>query len=78
MRKPTKFRKMHSPAFNAGEEWVGSGGSRVKIVSTRKYENPALNGKWDWAVTYKHSSGTEHEKDGWSFQVRYEHASDRR
>ena len=71
----SKFRNMTSPVFNQGEEWVSSSGSRVRIVSTRKYAN--LNGKWDWAVTYMQSNGVQHEKDGWSFQVRYEHVSDK-
>lgn len=40
-----------------------------------KFRN--LNGKWDWAVTYMQSNGVQHEKNGWSFQVRYEHVSDK-
>lgn len=71
----SKFRKMNSPAFRQGEEWVGSSGSKVRIVSTRRYVN--CNGKWDWDVTYVQSNGVEHTKNGWSFQVRYEHVSDR-
>lgn len=71
----SKFRKMNSPAFYEGEEWVSSSGSRVRIKSTRPYV--CMNGKWDWDVTYVQSNGVEHSKNGWAFQVRYEHVSDR-
>lgn len=71
----TKFRKQTSPAFNAGELWVSTCNNRVRILSTRRYAN--CNGKWDWDVTYVQSCGTVATKNGWSFQVRYEHHSDR-
>ena len=71
----SKFRKMNSPAFYEGEEWVGSGGSKVRIMSTRPYV--CKNGKWDWDVTYMQSNGVQATKNGWSFQVRYKHVSDK-
>ena len=72
--KPVKFRKRTSPAFNTGEEWISTGGSLVKIVSTRPCVG--CSGRWDWEVTYITSEGRLVDKDGWNFQVRYEHVSD--
>ena len=80
MGKNIKFRKPCSPAFYAGEEWVSSGGARVKIVSVRKYPGAASDHTSDYGVTYEWTEfdGTvrQHEKDAWNFQVRYTHHSD--
>lgn len=72
-----KFRKMSSPAFAQGEVWVPADGGKtgVTIVSTRKWDNS--NGKYDWSVVYSDHRGMIHDKDGFSFQVRYMHISDK-
>jgi len=75
----SKFRKWNSPAFNEGEIWVSSTGSRVKIISVVKY--PGATGQYssDYEVTYftdADKCDITHSKDCWNFQVRYEHCSD--
>lgn len=83
MNGAKKWHKATGPAFNKGEQWVGSGGGRVTIVSVRKYPGakPDSNHTSDYGVTYEwvDSNGEvrQHEKDAWNFQVRYKHIADR-
>lgn len=82
MNRNPKFHKATGPAFNPGEQWIGSGGTRVTIVSVRKYPGaaPESNHNSDYGVTYEwveHSGDVRrHEKDAWNFQVRYSHKAD--
>lgn len=75
MNGKIKFHKPTGPAFNPGEVWVGSGGIRVVIKSVRKAATDS-QGISDYWVTYDTGEGIEHEKDAWSFQVRYNHQAD--
>ena len=75
----TKFRKWNSPAFNEGEVWVSSSGTKVRIISVSRY--PAAKGNYssDYEVTYyvdAEKCDKIYSKDCWNFQVRYEHCSD--
>lgn len=73
MNGARKFHSPDGPAFEPGQEWVGcSGHIRCWIVSTRRY-GP---NKWDVQVTYRYADGAQHDKDAWSFQVRYMHVAD--
>ena len=82
MNGTKKWHKATGPAFYPGEEWVGTRGHRVRIVSVRKYPgaSPESNHTSDYGVTYEwvESDGTaqQHEKDAWNFQVRYQHIAD--
>ncbi len=71
-----KCHKPTGPAFNAGEVWQGVSGSKVVIVSVRKYANSG-NEISDYAVTYDQIGDVRCEKDAWNFQVRYTHTADR-
>jgi hypothetical protein len=77
-----KFYKTTGPAFNPGEEWVGASGAsdaRVRIVSVRKHPCATTDHTSDYGVTYEwveHGVIVQHEKDAWSFQVRYTHVAD--
>ena len=81
MNGAKKFHKANGPAFNPGEVWYSSSGSRVEIVSVRKYNNMIMTeeqlGISDYGVTYLQSNGSTNEKDAWNFQVRYEHVADK-
>jgi len=72
-----KFRKPTGPAFAPGEHWKSiSGNIDCWIVKVEKYPRATSDHISDYGVTYRYSDGTEHSKDAWSFQVRYEHTSD--
>jgi hypothetical protein len=78
MNHKVKFHKATSPAFNTGEVWVGVSGTKVEVISVRKYPNCTGNHSSDYAVTYytNASKDSTHEKDCWNFQVRYTHQAD--
>jgi hypothetical protein len=76
MNGKIKLHKVTGPAFNPGEEWVGSGGIRCWIVSVRKYPGAMSDHVSDYGVTYRYSDGAQSEKDAWNFQVRYRHVAD--
>lgn len=77
MNGKVKWHKPTGPAFNPGEQWVGSGGrSRCTIVSVRKYPGATDDHISDYGVTYQYADGSTHEKDAWNFQVRYHHIAD--
>lgn len=71
MNGTKKFHKPNGPAFNEGEAWKSVSGIRCWIVSTKKFGA----GKFDYWVTYRYYDGVTHEKDAWSFQVRYQHVA---
>lgn len=74
----SKFRKWNSPAFNKGEVWLSSTGSRVYIIDVVRY--PAATGEHssDYEVTYytDDTKSYTYSKDCWNFQVRYSHWAD--
>lgn len=76
MNNATKWHKATGPAFNVGEEWVGSSGCRCWIVGVRKYPGATSDHTCDYGVTYRYQDGVQHEKDAWNFQVRYSHVAD--
>lgn len=79
MNGKIKFHKATGPAFHPGEVWVGASGSKVEIVSVRKYPGATADHSSDYGVTYKTDplkSEQIHEKDAWNFQVRYTHSAD--
>jgi hypothetical protein len=82
MNGTIKWHKATGPAFSAGERWVGSSGSRVTIVSVRRYPgaDPMSNHTSDYGVTYEWVDNNgkvfQYEKDAWNFQVRYTHVAD--
>ena len=76
-----KFHKATSPAFNPGEVWVGSSGSKVTVVSVSKYPGATSDHSSSYGVTYEWKTATgnntiQYEKDCWNFQVRYTHSAD--
>jgi hypothetical protein len=75
-----KWHKGTSPAFSAGEIWVSSSGTKVEVISVRKYVGATGNHSSDYGVTYKtdpiNNPTITHEKDCWNFQVRYTHQAD--
>lgn len=73
MNGAKKFHNPDGPAFNMGESWEGSSGSKVFIVRTERYGVD----KWDVDVYYLQSDGSESNKNAWSFQVRYMHVADK-
>lgn len=80
MNHVQKFHKATGPAFNPGEQWIGTGGSKVTITSVRKYPGATSNHTSDYGVTYEwveNGKVVQHEKDAWNFQVRYYHIADR-
>lgn len=79
MNGEIKFHKATGPAFHPGEVWVGGSGSKVTVVSVRKYKNTLTNHTSDYGVLYEWVEGgavRQHEKDAWNFQVRYTHIAD--
>jgi hypothetical protein len=79
MNGKIKFHKATGPAFNPGEVWVGSGGTKVTIVSVQKYPGATSDHTSDYGVTYEweeRGQMVQHEKDAWNFQVRYTHQAD--
>jgi hypothetical protein len=81
MNGKIKWHKATGPAFHAGEQWVGSGGTVVTIISVRKYAgaNKDSTHVSDYGVTYQwveKGEKRQHEKDAWNFQVRYTHIAD--
>ncbi len=77
MNGKIKFHKATGPAFNVGEIWISSTGSKVKIISVRRYPNAITYHLSDYSVTYYTGEGDNtHEKDAWNFQVRYTHQAD--
>lgn len=82
MNGAKKWHKATGPAFYPGEEWVSATGSRVRIISVRKYPGASLesNRTSDYSVTYEwvESDGAaqQYENDAWNFQVRYQHIAD--
>lgn len=71
-----KFHKATGPAFNPGEQWFASNGSKCSIISVRKYPGANSDHTSDYGVTYQQSDGSICEKDAWNFQVRYCHIAD--
>jgi hypothetical protein len=69
MNGKIKFHKATGPAFNVGEVWVGSNGTKVAIVGVSKYPGATSNHTSEW-------NGVQYEKDAWNFQVRYTHQAD--
>lgn len=79
MNGKIKFHKATGPAFNPGEVWVDSSGSKVTVVSVRKYPGATSDHTSDYGVTYEWKENgkiVQHEKDAWNFQVRYTHQAD--
>jgi hypothetical protein len=80
MNGNVKWHKANGPAFLPGEIWCGVGGTKVEIVSVRRYPGATGFHTSDYGVTYKTSPDTNpdllHEKDAWNFQVRYTHIAD--
>lgn len=80
MNGNVKFHKATGPAFNPGEIWIGSGGTRVEIISVRKYPGSDSTHSSNYGVTYKtdpiRNPELTHDKDAWNFQVRYTHQAD--
>jgi hypothetical protein len=72
----SKFRKALSSAFNEGELWVSSSGTKCWIVSVEKYKGCKDEHSSSYEVTYRYSNGDISKKDAWNFQVRYQHYSD--
>jgi hypothetical protein len=74
MNGARKFHSPDGPAFNPGEQWVGSSGTVYQILSTRRYGPD----KWDVDVLYFMVSQpqTVWDKDAWNFQVRCTHRAD--
>jgi hypothetical protein len=81
MNGTVKFHKATGPAFNAGEVWFSATGTKVEIVSVRKYPGANSDYSCDYGVTYKTDPDNHpeliNEKDAWNFQVRYIHQADR-
>lgn len=79
MNKTVKFHKPTGPAFNPGEIWEGSAGSKVKIISVKHFSgNPLCHGLSDYEVEYFTGEGENtNTKDCWNFQVRYNHSADK-
>jgi len=81
MNGNVKWHKATGPAFAPGEQWVGTSGHKVTIVSVRKYPGASMdsNHTSDFGVTYtwmENGEARQHEKDAWNFQVRYTHVAD--
>ena len=80
MNGKIKWHKATGPAFNQGEIWVSVSGTKVEIVSVRKYPGATSDHTSDYGVTYKtdplNNPTQTHEKDAWNFQVRYTHQAD--
>ena len=82
MNGARKFHKATGPAFVPGEQWIShSGNIQVEIVSVRRYPGATGYHTSDYGVTYKtdpiSNPPRTHEKDAWSFQVRYGHIADK-
>jgi hypothetical protein len=69
----TYFCATTDPAFNPGERWVDSSMSPVFIVRVEKYPGIPSEFSSNYGVIYLQADGTYHDKDAWSFQVRYNH-----
>jgi hypothetical protein len=80
MNGKIKFHPATGPAFHPGEVWISSTGSKVEVVSVRKYPGATSDYFSDYGVTYKtdplNNPELTHEKDCWNFQVRYTHQAD--
>lgn len=78
MNGAVKFHKAIGPAFAPGEVWISVSGTRVEIISVRKYPGASTNHISDYGVTYFTNANktSTHEKDAWNFQVRYTHQAD--
>lgn len=80
MNNKIKFHKATGPAFNPGEVWVSSTGTKVEIISVRKFPHATSDHTSEYGVTYKtdplNNPELTHEKDAWNFQVRYAHQAD--
>ena len=66
-----KIHKASGPAFNKGEVWVSSSGSKVIIISVTQYANTSGKFASDYDVTY-----VQTDPSVWSFQTRYNHIAD--
>ena len=75
MNGAKKFHKATGPAFNKGEIWIGSSGSKVVIDSVDCFDSIPVHTS-DCVVEYKQSDGSTCRKDAWNFQVRYQHIAD--
>jgi len=73
MNGAKKFHSPDGPAFNSGEVWISSGGLVVTVQNVERWGAE----KWDVDVYYSTESGQRNMKNAWSFQVRYEHNSDK-
>jgi hypothetical protein len=76
MNGAKKFHSGDGPAFNPGEVWVATGGSRAVISHTERYGVD----KWDVDVFYYYPTDATQRivsKNAWGFQVRYEHQADK-
>jgi hypothetical protein len=69
----TDFYAATDPAFNPGERWIGSSMSPVFIIRVDKYTGREDKHCSNYGVTYLQADGSHHDKDAWSFQVRYSH-----
>ena len=74
MNGKLKLHKPNSPAFNAGEVWIGASGSKVEIISVVPW--PVCIDTWSYSVHYRQADGSLSNKDAWAFQVRYTHTAD--
>lgn len=81
MNGAKKLHKVTGPAFAVGEEWVDSTGTRCWITGVRQYAyavgDVTATHSSDYEVSYSYADGTSSTKDGWMFQVRYQHIADR-
>ena len=73
MNGKIKFHKPNGPAFAVGEEWISANGMKVTITKVTCIGD----GKFDYLIDYLQSDGTSSQKDGWNFQVRYNHQADK-
>lgn len=76
MNGAKKFHSPAGPAFNPGEIWIGSSGSKVKILTCSCDGDEPSPGTMDYEVVYEQHDGSVASKDAWNFQVRYQHIAD--
>lgn len=69
-----KFHSPDAPAFNPGEQWIGTSGAVYEVLSTRRYSTD----KWGVDVCYCMITQPEVHwtKDAWNFQFRFTHRAD--
>ena len=66
------------PEFTPGKKWVSTSGHCVSIVSVCKYPGSDSDHMSNYGITYQspERGGVQHDKDAWSFQVRYSPVKD--